>query len=87
MKIFSIKDDKSQTYQGAYTFANDAIAVREFDSAFQNGKLGLMQQYPADFALFQIADFDENTGVVSPNLRLVKNFADFEVSNNGQQRS
>lgn len=77
MILYTIKDDKAQAYQGIYSFANDAIAVREFDSLFQAGKLGLMNQYPADFALYKCGNIDDATGAVVGKLELVKNFSDF----------
>lgn len=85
MIIYSIKDDKAQAWQGAYSFVNDAIAIREFQSAFNGGKLGLMNECPQDFALYRVAVMDQDTGAVKPDLVLVKNFADFvtEAKNNG----
>lgn len=86
MNVYAIKDDKAQTWQGCYTFANNALAIREFDSAFKQGKLGLMNEYPGDFCLYQVGVLDERTGVITAHLEPVKNFADFasnEVKNNG----
>lgn len=85
MKLYSIKDDKSQTFQGCYTFVNDAIAIREFDAAFKTGKLGLVSQYPADFAIYRLGDLDDANGVIAPKVELVKNFQDYamEAKNNG----
>ena len=85
MRIYAIKDDKSQTWQGSYAFVNDAIAIREFDSAFKQGKLGLMNQYPEDFSLYCLGSYEDSTGKVTGDLQLVKNFADFaqEAKTNG----
>lgn len=87
MKLYTIKDDKAQTFTGVYCFANDAIAIREFDSMFKQGKLGLMNQYPADFALYSCGSLDEATGNILPALALVINFQDFaqEVNADGHR--
>lgn len=84
MIVYSIKDDKSQTWQGAYVFANDALCIREFDAAFKAGKLGLMNQYPGDFSIYKIGDFNEQTGDLKGDLKLVKNFSDFQGSSDGR---
>ena len=85
MRIYAIKDDKSQTWQGCYAFVNDPIAIREFDSAFKQGKLGLMNQYPEDFSLYCLGSYEDGTGKLTADLMLVKNFADFaqEAKTNG----
>lgn len=77
MILYTIKDDKAQSFQGCYSFVNDAIAVREFHSAYVNQKLGLMNECPQDFALYAVGVLDDNTGAIKPEVRLVKNFADF----------
>lgn len=77
MKIYALKDDKSQTFQGSYCFVNNALCVRSFDALFQQRKLDIINQYPEDFAIYQIADFDETTGAVTPHLDFVANFSDF----------
>lgn len=77
MKLYVIKDSKAQTYQGCYCAVNDAIMVRNFQNEFINGKLGIINQFPSDFALYSVGELNETTGDVTPKLEFVKNFTDF----------
>lgn len=87
MKVYSIKDDKSQTWQGCYPYLNDGLAIRDFNSMFDQNKLGIINQYPGDFSLYCLGTMDENTGKLSGDLKLVITFESFtnkgEVVHNG----
>lgn len=76
IRVYSIKDDSSQTFQGAYLYANDALASRDFKALGQDGKLGLIGRFPADFHLYNIGTFDELTGKIESQITLVANFSD-----------
>ena len=88
--VYSIKDNKAQAFSGLYVNVNDALMVRDLDSGFKTGKMGLINQYPEDFSVYQVAIFDDCTGEVKPALRFVKNFSDFSIeedqeNGNGKQ--
>lgn len=85
MKIYTIKDCKSQTYQGVYTAVNDGIMIRNAQSEFNSHKLGVINDFPEDFSIFCVGEMDELTGVITPHVDFVKNFTDFlEVSKNAR---
>lgn len=65
MILVSIKDVKSNTFGPVVTAQNDADAVRQFGTLMLTGNAGLMSDYPSDFALHKLAEY-ENTGEIKP---------------------
>ena len=76
MKLFSIKESKTSAFTGVYRFVNIGVAVRSLQSAAKGGQMGLVAQYPADFDLYCIGSFDEDSGVVSSEISLVVHFSE-----------
>lgn len=62
MGLYSIKDAKTG-FMVPVLEQNDAAALRNFAAAV-NQPGTLMCQYPNDFALFKISDFDTDKGVI-----------------------
>lgn len=62
MKIFSIRDLKSEAYARPFFSQNRATAMRELSMSLQQNTM--MIQYSEDFALFEIGDFDETVGTL-----------------------
>lgn len=64
MKVFSIYDSKAEAYMAPF-FANTiGIALRNFELSATEGSHPF-HQFPGDFTLFQIAEFDEQSGVIT----------------------
>lgn len=63
MKVFSIYDSKAEVYWSPRFYLNAGVALREFSDAAQarNGDNEL-SAHPEDYTLFEIGDWDENTG-------------------------
>lgn len=83
IKIYAIKDDKAQTWQGCYPYPNDAMAIRDFDQLFKQGKLGLINNYPEDFKLYCLGTYDETTGKIAGDLAFIRNFSDLGGAEDG----
>lgn len=64
LKVYSIKDTKGSFYEPMLA-QNDALAVRNVRGVVNSGK-GLLAQYPEDFELWFIGEFDEVTGILVP---------------------
>lgn len=64
LKVYSIKDTKGSFYEPMVA-QNDALAVRNVRGVVNSGK-GLLAQYPEDFELWYIGQFDEVTGIIAP---------------------
>ena len=64
MKIYSIKDTKGSFYDPMLAL-NDALATRNVRGVVNSGK-GILAQYPEDFELWLIGEFDQETGIITP---------------------
>lgn len=62
--IYSIRDCKVG-YMNPVVDANDEYAIRNFNFA-KNDPKTLLHDFPGDFVLCRIADFDDQTGVITP---------------------
>lgn len=61
-KVFGIYDGKACAFLQPLLFMNTpGEAIRMFESAVNDEK-SMMNKYPQDFILFEIAEYDDNTG-------------------------
>lgn len=65
MKLVSIKDMKAQIFFKPNCVATLADALRSFELV-ANESDNLISQFPNDFRLYHLADFDTSTGEVTP---------------------
>lgn len=66
-RIYSIYDVKSGMYGPAMTFVNDLTAVRSFQEMLTSGdKNSLLSLYPADYILFCLGVYNQQSGVIEP---------------------
>jgi hypothetical protein len=68
MNVYSIKDLKAAYFMQPFVSRNKGEAVRSFSSAVNDAgnSNNLMAKYPADYALFELGTFDEETGAIIP---------------------
>lgn len=64
MKLFSILDVKSGIFLRPFTETNTVSAIRGFELAVNKGGDSVIAQYPDDFALMELAHFDDQTGKI-----------------------
>lgn len=71
LQLYSIFDAKVSAYQPPFTAQNDAHAKRMLADTAKDPKT-LFHQHPADYTLFKIGSFDDETGqlVSLPHSRL-----------------
>lgn len=68
--IYCLRDDCAERFNDPFVANNDNVALRNMVFAFRRPD---MKPYARDFALYQIAEFDVETGEVSPvTLRLLR---------------
>lgn len=67
LQIFSIHDSKAAAFLRPFCLPSDAHAIREVSEVVQNTS-STFSDYPEDFTLFNVGEFDELTGEVSPRL-------------------
>lgn len=61
MNIYTIRDDKASFYGTPFFSANDDVATRSF-MRLTSDMNSIVSEYPADFALYKIGNFNEDTG-------------------------
>jgi len=66
LKAFAIRDTKAEAFTRPPIFVlATGVAIRSFQEAVNN-KDNEIGQYPADFTLFEIGEFDQITGTLVP---------------------
>lgn len=79
MKIYSIHDSKASFYDRPFFARTDGEAIRLFSDAINDEKTPISAHY-ADFTLFGLGEFDEQTGVITPvTPRSLGNGVDFKA--------
>lgn len=64
-KMYCIFDSKAQIYHAPFYKSTHGEAERDFQSVSRDPQ-STISQYPEDFDLFYIGEFDDETGKVSP---------------------
>ena len=62
-KVYSVYDKKAMFFSSPMVFDYLPQATRVFENEVKN-KNSQLNQYPEDFALYQIAEFDETKGTI-----------------------
>lgn len=66
MKLFVIKDTKANYYMQPQLYRTSAEAVRACSNSVNDKNNGLFAKNAEDFVLFEIGEWDEQTGNISP---------------------
>lgn len=61
--VFSVRDEKAQTYSSPMVLPNKGMILREFSDMVIAGN-NAISKHPEDYALYQIGEFDDFTGLV-----------------------
>lgn len=64
-KIFSVYDSKSEAYGMPMFLRSVAEAIRSFTDA-ANSSDSMLAKHPADFTLFELGEYDQLSGVLTP---------------------
>ena len=64
MKIFAMYDTKANFYLQPFPETSTIAALRGFEVAVNEGK-STFNRFPDDFCLHELADFDQQTGVIT----------------------
>ena len=68
MKVIAVYDIKADCYETPFFKANVQIAMREFALVCRDSQM-LMNQFPDDYELHELGDFDKEIGVFQLHLR------------------
>lgn len=63
--IFAAYDSRVKAFMAPFTALHVGQVHRSWEETCNDGK-SLMSKHPADFSLYQVGEFDETTGVVTP---------------------
>lgn len=66
--IYSIHDSKAEAFMNPFFKPTRAMAQRDFELAI-NDEASMMSKTPADFSLFELGQFDADTGEIQPMLQ------------------
>jgi len=65
MKIYSVRDDKAAAYLPPFYARTNGEAIRMFQNSIADGQSNFAK-WPADFILFELGEFNEDNGVITP---------------------
>lgn len=92
IKLYSIRDIKLEKYGQPFVAPNDEIAKRMLQSTIRAGQTTIAE-YPEDFQLFKLGEYNEDTGELKNEQRFVANATEFKkgeitngVSNGMEQK-
>lgn len=62
LKVFCVHDCKSEAFMNPFCMVSSGAAVRAFETTVNdpNTEFG---KYPGDFTLYEVAEFDDSTGL------------------------
>jgi len=63
LKLYSIRDAKGECYNTPFVQKAEGEAIRTFHKLSQD-KSSMPGQYPDDYDLYHLGDFDDQTGLV-----------------------
>lgn len=64
-KVYSVFDIKAGTYSAPHPCVSRGVAMRSFETEVNN-PASMLNKYPKDFVLYEIAEFDDCTGAYIP---------------------
>lgn len=66
MKLISVHDVKAKAFLQIATVRTPGEGIRQFESVCRDPKTQFAQ-FPSDFVLVELADYDELTGIITPH--------------------
>lgn len=63
--MFAVYDNRALVYAAPFVSTNENTAIRDFHQA-SNDPTSQLFNYPEDFCLYQIAEYDDFNGVIHP---------------------
>lgn len=66
MYLYSVKDVKSGIFASPFVSENEQTASRALQTTLFTSQDSLLKMYPEDYILYQIGQFDNETGFVVP---------------------
>jgi hypothetical protein len=77
--MFSIYDEKAQAFLPPFILPETGMAIRTFGDCI-NSQEHQFGKHPADYTLYQIAEFDDDTGIPTPDKKTIHNGLELKKS-------
>lgn len=68
MKLFAVKDILANEFIQVFPHQSVETAKRELSAVVNNKSQSLLYQFPTDYQLFCIGEFETKTGLLTPSL-------------------
>lgn len=65
LNIYSIYDDAANAYMSPFFMHNHGLATRAFTDQVNSENPNQISEHPEQFALFQIGEYDDTTGLIT----------------------
>lgn len=75
MKLYAVKDVKVG-FMSPIMRKNDELAKRDFLNQARSSEPNMLNTNPEDYELWRIADYNEDTGIVTSNLECIATLTD-----------
>lgn len=69
--VYAVKDALQERFMSPGFFDNEELAVRQFKSNVNN--IPLWKENPADFQLYKLAEFNDETGEYTKDQHMIVN--------------
>ena len=68
LKIFSVLDSRVATFSAPFHHQREASAIRDFSDAVNDASNpnNMWHKHPEDFSLYQVGEFNSETGEIIP---------------------
>lgn len=66
MKLFSVRDVKADSFGAPMSMATRGLAKRSFGDACMS-KDSELNRYPSDYSLYELAEYEPNSGTIIPH--------------------
>ena len=87
MQLFGIKDEAAGGFTHYFAAKTSALALRSFEQAVADEQSNI-SKWPEDHTLYRLADIDEQTGEVNPEMMLLEkagNLISFEPTDSPEE--
>lgn len=73
MKIYVLKDLKSDYLNSLMVMANDDLAKRAYHNTLMDKQPNMVNMNPQDFELYCLGEYDVQSGIIKSDIRFVAN--------------
>ncbi|AXL15215.1 nonstructural protein [Microviridae sp.] len=64
MKLFAVKDVKTEAYANPWCVRTEAVAIRGFAQACEDKETD-WHKFPDDFSLYELGDYNPESGIIN----------------------